>query len=91
MTNRERIIRKIIGIILLFVGAWILLGSCTPKFICPTYDSAVRAKRQKIDEKKGGETGACVYVEPITKKDKKRSNKLWNSDFCYVKKKKWKP
>lgn len=89
MTTRERILR-IIGSIILFILAYLLLTSCSPRINCPTYNGALRAKKQARIEKSGGETGLCGYRPDVTKKEKKRASKIWNSDFCHVKKKKWK-
>ena len=88
MTTRQRIFR-IIGALILAYLALQFFTSCNPK-LCPTYDGALRAKKQAKIEKSGGETGLCAYRPDVTKKEKKRASKIWHSDFCYVKKKKWK-
>jgi len=80
--------KKIFLLALIIAIIVITCGGCGQKINCPTYASANRAQKQLSFEKRGGHTGACVYVEIVTIKDKKRSNKIWQSDFCYVKPKK---
>ena len=46
MKLKSIILQKIIGIALLALGIWIMLSGCSQK-ICPTYDSAIRAQKQK--------------------------------------------
>jgi major membrane immunogen (membrane-anchored lipoprotein) len=80
--------KKVLITILLFLLVLLLTCSCSKRASCPTYDGAFRAKKQLRIEKKGDELGVCAYKKPITKKEIKRANKIWNSDFCRTKKKK---
>lgn len=69
MDNKQRLNRKIVGIIILVFGIIIIMCSCTPhKAACPTYYSNAKAKQLK----------------------KKSAFEAWTSDFCQVKKKKYK-
>lgn len=69
-------------IVFLIIGFFILLTCGCSKNTCPTYASAHRAKKQMNFEKKGGHTSNCIYIPDITKKEKKRANQIWESDFC---------
>lgn len=69
MSKKINIVQKILGILLVILGLWIMLCSCTAnKAACPTYYSNVKAKQLM----------------------KKSAFNAWTSDFCHVKKKKYK-
>jgi len=68
MTNRQRLNKKIIAILIFLIGMLIIFTSCSKK-VCPAYYSAVKVKELK----------------------KRSAYAAWNSDFCKVKKKNYKP
>jgi len=80
--------KKLLIVIIIILGLFLLLGSSCTSVKCPTYTSNYNAKEQKRKEKKGDEMGVCAYKKSITKKERRRANKIWNSDFCKVKPKK---
>ena len=76
--------KKIIFLALIIALIVVMCGGCS-RSVCPTYDGAIRAKKQLKEEKRGGEMSACAYRESITKKEKRNANKIWNSKYCEVK------
>jgi hypothetical protein len=69
MTKEQRLMRKIIAILGFIIGMTLLFANCTPK-VCPTYDSAIRAEKQR-----GITIGRYQsnYCEVKTKKKKSKS------------------
>lgn len=44
MNNKQRLNRKIVKIIIILIGIYLIFGCITPKAACPTYDSAIKGK-----------------------------------------------
>ena len=81
-------LKDLLLVIIILLALIAMCSSCIKPPTCPTYNNAYRSKVQLKQEKRGGEMGACAYVEEITKKERKRSNRIWNSKFCEVPKNK---
>jgi len=74
--------KKIIFLAVIIALLVIMCGGCHRPPVCPTYDGAFRAKKQLKQEKRGGEMGVCAYQKSITKKEKRRASRIWNSEHC---------
>ena len=62
MTNKQRLNRKIIAILILIFGI-LIMCSCNRK-LCPVYDSNIRAKEQKKKSSFDAWTSDFCHVKP---------------------------